>query len=218
MGGTIGHMNSPSEIMTRLAAEERAERALVCETLGLAVPAYEVLRLLAAVSESRSVGALREATGLSRSQATDAVRALENRGWIEAWADRDDQRRVVLRITVRGQDAYRYFRGRAAAAGLPEVSQWTEIARALLAECHLTATEALVLAFVSEHAQVTVGLLSRALQLPQSTSSVALGSLRERGLVRAEDAPDKRSRTWTLTQAGEAAFERIAGIIRRMHE
>lgn len=206
---------TPGETLARLAAEERAERALTRETLGLTASAYEVLRLLATVAESRSVGALREAVGLSKSQATDAIRALENRGWIEAWADRDDGRRVAMRITAQGRDAYRYLRGRAAAAGLPEVSRWAEIARALSAECHLTAAEALALAFVAEHAAATVGSLSRALQLPQSTSSVALGSLARNGLVRAGDAPDKRSRTWTLTESGAAAFERVAEIIGR---
>ena len=153
---------------------------------------------------------------ISRSKATRVMRRLADAGLVREFIDARDIRKCNYRLTNRGTNVVYELGKRVSPATLSEQFDAFKALRCAKAEVRdqvgdLTDTEQrIVIALGAKGPSATVGSLCRATHLDQPKASMAIRTLRQKGLLEAAGCTgDARLRAYALTPTGLEASHRM---------
>ena len=106
---TVSPESTPTDFAWLLRRALRAHRAAIARALAKAgyteLPPLALWTIDALRGSERTAGELATALGVSKQAVSQAVELLVSRGYLERAADASDRRRIILRLSARGEAA-----------------------------------------------------------------------------------------------------------------
>ncbi|NTW29284.1 MAG: MarR family transcriptional regulator [Coriobacteriia bacterium] len=199
---------SSDEITSRVRLNQ-ARTKRIKEVLGIDATSYDVLGLLARETERATVGEIRKRLGISKFKASQAVHALELRGYASSWSPLEDHRAVLTATSRYGREMLDHSRARIESTADADTDWWDAFRSAVSESDAGSVCEARVLILMRENGDLAVREIVTRLDLPQSTASVALRALVARGLVSCRRGTDGRNRFYFVTDVGMQCADKI---------